>query len=500
MFFVQGDARMSTLVSRSTTGATRYVPVSPGTGVAQGLSLHQPLTAQDRSLYQRLHAVAAPNDPALQRIATTVVEQALQRLPLSGADDWPQTPAQLPDWLLHQHDRTQQAFAAYRQARALGGSRRYFATRAHALLFIQRVAPTKLVDGAWLQGLPLLWRDGRLRGLLGIYLDELGHGQPAQNHVSLYRQLLAQHDIALPKDDALYTQGLVQLALGRAGADLVPEVAGFNLGYEQLPLHLLITTHELHELGIDPYYFNLHITVDNAASGHAHQAMAALFGLLPQLTDDRAMWARMGQGYRLNEVGMGSMQVIDGLDLGAAVTAMLQAKARFGHLAHSDRCRIKGRTINAWLESAASTADFLAVMQDTGWIRRHENPLNSRFWQLLAGEQPLMQGVFSPFEQTLLHDWIAGDWLDRKDAPRIRPFHRQPRLLDAPLAKARDNSHPVTAADADLLWVQEGLHARHDRAAKLDWLASFLHAPVHAQPAGLWATREYSRLLAQQPF
>jgi hypothetical protein len=57
-------------------------------------------------------------------------------------------------------------------------------------------------------------------------------------------------------------------------------VIGYNLGYEQLPLHLLITSYELNELGIDPYYFTLHVTVDNAGSGHAHKAVQALRDLM----------------------------------------------------------------------------------------------------------------------------------------------------------------------------------------------------------------------------
>jgi hypothetical protein len=60
----------------------------------------------------------------------------------------------------------------------------------------------------------------------------------------------------------------------------LPEVIGFNLGYEQLPLHLLITAYELKELHIDPYYFTLHITVDNADSGHAKQAVDAVFSAM----------------------------------------------------------------------------------------------------------------------------------------------------------------------------------------------------------------------------
>lgn len=87
----------------------------------------------------------------------------------------------------------------------------------------------------------------------------------------IYQKLLAEHDLqdSSAIDDERYLQGAIQLALGVCGADYLPEVIGYNLGYEQLPLHLLISSYELSELGIDPYYFTLHVTIDNASTGHA---------------------------------------------------------------------------------------------------------------------------------------------------------------------------------------------------------------------------------------
>ena len=105
------------------------------------------------------------------------------------------------------------------------------------------MAPTKLVDGAWLYGLLAHWRNARFPDLVRTYVEELGEGAPDKNHVLLYRGLLARYGLD-PLDnlpDALYRQGLVQLALGCNAEIFLPEVIGFNLAYEQLPLHLLIT-------------------------------------------------------------------------------------------------------------------------------------------------------------------------------------------------------------------------------------------------------------------
>ena len=105
------------------------------------------------------------------------------------------------------------------------------------------MAPTKLVDGAWLYGLLAHWRNARFPDLVRTYVEELGEGAPDKNHVLLYRDMLARHGLEQLHDlpDDRYQQGLIQLALGWNAEIFLPEVIGFNLAYEQLPLHLLIT-------------------------------------------------------------------------------------------------------------------------------------------------------------------------------------------------------------------------------------------------------------------
>ncbi|MCF3995564.1 iron-containing redox enzyme family protein, partial [Pseudomonas aeruginosa] len=252
----------------------------------------------------------------------------------------------------------------------------------------------------------------RLRPLLETFLEELGDGVPARNHVLLYRRLLASigSEEVEGLSDLHYLQGTQQLALGHLAADYLPEVIGYNLGYEQPPLHLLITTQELRELGFDPYYFQLHVTIDNAASGHARKALRALYDNLPQLGGRAAFLERVRNGYRLNEVGLSTEQVIDGFDLEEELLAMFERKRPYAAGMHSDRCRIGGRTVNQWLAVPGRFPAFLACLEEEGWIRRHADPRGSRFWNLIEGDRAAMFGVFTPYEQQLLYDWIAGDW------------------------------------------------------------------------------------------
>jgi hypothetical protein len=137
-----------------------------------------------------------------------------------------------------------------------------------------------------------------------------------------------------------------------------------------LPLHLLITAYELKELHIDPYYFTLHITVDNADSGHAKQAVDAVFSAMPRLGDADNFWRRVRNGYRLNLLGASTNSVIKSFDLEREMHAIFARKAVIGQYAHSDYRRVEGRTVNDWLSQPASAADFTRAMENDGWFKR----------------------------------------------------------------------------------------------------------------------------------
>ncbi len=72
-----------------------------------------------------------------------------------------------------------------------------------------------------------------------------------------------------------FEEALIQLCLGKLSQSYLPEILGFNMGYEQPPLHLFTTVDALKKWGIDPYYFQLHISIDNFSTGHAQTAVQA---------------------------------------------------------------------------------------------------------------------------------------------------------------------------------------------------------------------------------
>ncbi|HGM5578929.1 TPA: iron-containing redox enzyme family protein [Pseudomonas putida] len=326
------------------------------------------------------------------------------------ADDLPDDPARLPDWAAAHAQRVASEHAAYLEHRRQGAPRRYFDNRAHALWFLQQVAPTKAVDGAWLHGTLWHWRDPRFHGLIRTFLEELGDGDLRCNHVLIYQRLLSRLGClqGAPLPAARYLQGSLQLALGQHCGRFLPEVIGYNLGYEQPPLHLLITTHELAELGIDAHYFQLHVTIDNAASGHARRALESFTDLA--VDQGPAFYERVRHGYRLNDLGIDTPSLIASFDLQAELLGTLERKRLYGQCMHSDRCRLQGRTINQWLAEPGAMPGFLDALQAQGWIKRHSDPRQSRFWSLIEGPVAAMFGVFDAYEKQLWHDWIAGTW------------------------------------------------------------------------------------------
>ena len=390
----------------------------------------------------------------------------------------------LPAWLEAEHRTAAAAYRDYLKQRREGGKRRFFCNRSHALHFLRAVAPTKLVDGAWLYGVLDHADDARLAPLVRIYLEELGDGNPAQNHVLLYRRLLARLGIDgwQQLGDEHFTQGAIQLALAHHANEFLPEIIGFNLGYEQLPLHLPITAFELAELGIDAYYFTVHVSVDNASTGHARKSLECLLDCMPRLGDASAFYRRVIDGFKLNDLGMGSTAAIGSFALEPELLSVLGAKAAVGAQLHADRCRIGGKPVSEWLGEAGQLPAFLEALQSSGWIQRGQAAEESRFWRLLTDDRAPMFGVFNGYERQLLRDWIE----DGHGAPVAR--------ASAPAGAGSGAPPSGTSADlhGEVALLQHRLAQAHGRAETRAVLKGFMSPANHSTPAGLAATRAFA--------
>jgi hypothetical protein len=428
-------------------------------------------------------------------------------------EELPASVSQLSGWIQGRSEAVGLAYREYLNARKNGAARRYFTNKSHALAFLKGAAPTKLADGAWLYGTLPRWENPDFHPLIKTYLEELGDGVPDKNHVTLYRRLLAAHGCEHWEglSEEHFVQGAIQFALAHNAQDFLPEIVGYNLGYEQLPLHLLITSYELNELGIDPYYFTLHVTVDNAGSGHAHKAVQALRNLMAQSSDPAAFYRRVLDGYRLNELGASTTSIIAGFDLEAELIEIFTAKAVVGKNMHSDYCRVAGRSINDWLAEPARMPEFLSAMESAGWIKRGEDVENSRFWRLIQGERAEMFGVFSSYEQQVLRDWITStrDAGTAARTGRVLSHRARQRTLDTLnqhaergiyperglIRRRRTGSEGGATGDVELRQLEQKVADAAGKPEAMAMLARLMSPAVHHTAIGLMATRMYSQLL-----
>ena len=494
-----------------------YEWTSPREPAASSALVHDLLLAphedKSRELYESLSNVQP--DEATRVRAGVFLHNALHQVQSSECE-LPDSPHDLLAWMHNSAQLAGANYRAYLEGRKAGQPRRYFQNRAHALYFLRNVAPTKLVDGAWLYGVLAHWQNPRFSQLIATYVEELGEGQADKNHVLLYHKLLQGHGLELNPGadlpDGAYIQGAVQLALGYTAADFLPEVIGFNLGYEQLPLHLLITSFELNELGIDPYYFTLHVTVDNADTGHARRAVQAVLDNLPHGTGRDDFWRRIRNGYKLGNLGIGTTQVISGFEIEQEVTSIFSRKSVTGHGAHSDYCRVAGRNINDWLAQPGNVPGFMAALEQAGWIRRGAPVQQSRFWTLLQGGRAEMFGVFSRYELQMIHDWIRGDASadgQAFDEPplaagkRRATFRATSRRMQPPaglpdagvceVSGVVPKAFQDNALDADLQDLQTRLAAANSPAQKKSLLIEAMSPSRHWTPAGSCATCQFVR-------
>ena len=420
-------------------------------------------------------------------------------------------PTDLPDdqddlvaWMHAGVEQVGRQYSEYLQGREEGGARRYFQNKSHAMHFVRGVAPTKMVDGAWLYGLLPHWRDARFLSLIQTYVEELGEGSPSKNHVVLYKKLLASQGCERWDDlsDEHYVQGAIQLALSCNADRFLPEVIGFNLGYEQLPLHLLICAYELKELGIDPYYFTLHITVDNADSGHARKAVDAISSAMPRVGDAAQWYRRVRNGYNLNSLGANTNSVIESFSLDAEMRAIFASKGVVGQYAHSNYRQVAGRSVNDWLSQPQQTTDLIAAMEGSGWFKRHQDPQNSRFWKLIQSENAKMFGVFSPYEQQVIYDWIAGDATDKETWKRAAAAAKRRHLSPATrhnLLHDSDENAVAQESDSDFGAEVRDLESRLASGVNMEetisYLIEMMSPAQHHTPSGLQSTRLFNELL-----
>lgn len=328
-----------------------------------------------------------------------------------------------------------------------------FRSRQEAREWLRRNAPVKYVDGAWLGHIHKTTTPFGLRGITKdtwqVLSEELGDGDLEKNHVYLYRQLLRDSDILLPDGDSPdfvhpdYSHGMDDVKVWRAAVcqllislfpdDFLPEILGFNLHFEQLTLDTLMASRELSRYGISAYYFQLHISIDNADSGHAAMALGIVARYMDLITETKGeaaaqvAWRRVQAGYMLSrsagDVACEPMQPVaepsseHGLFLPtedeAAMISMFKSKAQVSSKIHCpNRVKIGQRTITEWLStelwSSQRPQDQLRLLHDLGdaspWVRRGDSARSLLIREL--SWKGKMFGAFTHAEVNRVKQWI----------------------------------------------------------------------------------------------
>lgn len=392
-------------------------------------------------------------------------------------------------WYNNENRKVCHDYQEYLSQRNAGGEREYFKNIGQAFEFLLKVAPVKKVDGSWLYSIVNYWNDPVFHDLILIYLEELGLGQAKSNHVCIYDDLLrvlGLDDFELFLDDEYYHQSAVQLALGYAPPEYIPEIIGFNLGYEQLPLHLLITNYELKELGIEAKYFNLHITIDNLDNGHAHKSLKVFENVYKKYKDKDVFMQKVKRGYALNQQGISSRQIIKNLNLENFVYKILKRKALIGQLVHNEKQFVGCKSINQWLANPQEIGSFINQLVEKRWIKFNCDPEESVFWRMISHEDGKMYGVFTPAERQIIHDWIAGEQYSTHVLPYKNSLSKEQPLHDYLFSYI---------SDGELEHLQNRVSQTDNFALKLCKLTPFLAPESHHKSIGLWSTQKYAELL-----
>ena len=355
------------------------------------------------------------------------------------------SPESLIEFLQTEHDNITWSWEEYVNRRRAGGTTEMFQDKDECLWWLKQVAPVKYVDGAWLGHINKVTTPFNLRKATKdawqVMSEELGDGQTIMNHVYVYRDLMEEINARLPEGDCIdfihprhelneeepWKAALSQLLISLFPHDFLPEILGFNMHFEGLTMETMKAAKEVEELGLNAYYFILHISIDNADSGHTAIAMQAVVKYLDIVRQEQGnaavhqAWKRVQAGFILSKyLSIGPVcpskrkPVVDSFPRNvreAEVMNIFRAKAPVAHKIHcTSRVRLGGRKLVDWLEPRALQSkkwqmEFMDCLGNfKPWVRKGDSS-NSKLMQELSWEGKMF-GSFTQNEVEAVRRWI----------------------------------------------------------------------------------------------
>jgi Iron-containing redox enzyme len=297
-------------------------------------------------------------------------------------------------------------------------------TREDVVEWIRQMSPFNQTDGAWLRNIaPVGPMDDVRSLLLRIFMDEVGAGDPKLNHANIYTALLHSVDIWLPDLrtreyaenpdllDSAFTLPLFQLVVSEFSQAFFPELLGMTqyLEWSSVELRNMVLLNEYFDL--DAHFYEMHVAIDNAATGHGAMARRAVELYLEQVRTDlgedamQAQWQRVWTGYvafatsgtLAEDMRKRSAHPPTAAD---RVVAMITERAPRARLNHGQN-RLAGQLIN---DLFANPSGVPAALVDGGMIIAGD-PASSPFFGLLTSDGP-MYGIFTDAEIETWRAWV----------------------------------------------------------------------------------------------
>lgn len=431
------------------------------------------ITTPARDLF---HALSQPTGiEAVREQARAFLDEKIAEASLlhSGL---PKDMTALPTWLEQRCLRVRMDYQAYLADRHAGHQPRYFSGKSHALHFLQSMAPSRMVEGAWLYGCLKHWRKAKFAPLCRFYLRNLGDGDESSNQVSLYQQLLDQNGCSDWRGmaDQYYVQGAIRLALGHHVDDYLPEIIGFNLGYEQVSLPMLIAAYELSEMGVQPHYFTLQATEDDTCVVATIKLLCALLDEATTQKDQHTLLQRVANGYKLHQLGLGIPEIVASFDLQQAFLGVIQPYAV--HIERAYRIDCMERGIRGRWPDSLPLPLLLQQLCHEGWMQADVKG-KTRLWQVLERGHCL---PWDAYQQQILLDWIDSS----------QEYVKRLRYTDMPAVVMA--SSPITHITA-----AQSSHHEVDNTQEdvMDYIIRLLSPVVHYTQESLKAARVYKSIL-----
>jgi hypothetical protein len=338
-------------------------------------------------------------------------------------------------------------------------------TRDDVVEWIRQMAPFNQTDGAWLRNIVPVGPIDEVRCLLvNILMDEVGAGDPELNHANIYTSLLQSVDIYLPDVrtreyaenadllDSAFTVPLFQLVVSEFSQAFFPELLGMTqyLEWSSVELKNMVLLNEHFDL--DPHFYEMHVAIDNAATGHGAMARRAVELHLERTRAElgeeamQAQWERVWTGYvafaTTGTLAEDTLQKrLHPPTAADRVTAMVRERAPRARVNHGQK-RLAGKLLN---DLFAEPTNVMAALVDGGMVVAGD-PDNSPFFSLLTSDGPMYK-VFTDAEIETWRTWarsLPGVEAGRADPFPVSPAERMVHLIDT--MRSRQEGQPAHQA------------------------------------------------------